>query len=109
MHELSITQSIVEHIEEHLEGSRVVRVVLEIGMLSAMVPEAIRFCFEICARGTNLEGATLEIIRTEGAGGCRACGRTMPLPTLVAACSCGSTDVEILRGQELRVRDVEVV
>ncbi|AKV03372.1 [NiFe] hydrogenase nickel incorporation protein HypA [Labilithrix luteola] len=109
MHELAITQSIVEHIEEHLEGSRVVRVVLEIGALSAIVPDAVRFCFDVCARGTNLEGATLEIIRTEGTGGCRACGRTMPLDSLVASCACGSTDVAILRGQELRVRDVEVV
>jgi hydrogenase nickel incorporation protein HypA/HybF len=39
---------------------------LEIGRLSAVVPDSIRFCFDICAQGTPLEGAELEIVESAG-------------------------------------------
>jgi hydrogenase nickel incorporation protein HypA/HybF len=42
------------------------RVRLEIGRLSSVMPEAIRFCFDVCARGTALEGAELEIVELAG-------------------------------------------
>jgi len=66
MHELSVTQSIIEICAERAEGAKVTRVTLEIGTLAAIMPDAVRFCFELCADGTALQGATLEIIETAG-------------------------------------------
>ena len=66
MHELSITRSVVAIVSEHAAGQRVMRVRLEIGRLSSVMPEAIRFCFDVCARGTALEGAELEIVELAG-------------------------------------------
>jgi hydrogenase nickel incorporation protein HypA/HybF len=61
MHELSITQNIVAIVAEHAQGKKVQRVLLEIGKLSAILPDAIKFCFDICSQGTVLEGAMLQI------------------------------------------------
>ena len=56
MHELSITRSVVAIVTERAAGARVTRVRLEVGRLSAMMPEAIRFCFDLCAQGTQGPG-----------------------------------------------------
>jgi hydrogenase nickel incorporation protein HypA/HybF len=108
MHELAITESVVEHVVSCVGASRVRRVVLEIGRLSAVVPDAVEFAFEVCARGTTLEGATLEIRNVRGHGVCRRCGNDLDMDDLFALCACGSSDIEVTRGEELRVREVEV-
>ena len=74
MHELGIAQEIVAQIAEQCAGARVTRVVLEIGKLAAILPDAVRFCFDLCSEGTALEGASLDIIETPGLARCRACG-----------------------------------
>jgi hydrogenase nickel incorporation protein HypA/HybF len=66
VHELSITRNVVAIVSERAEGQRVTRVRLEIGRLSAVVPDSIRFCFDICAQGTPLAGAELEIVESAG-------------------------------------------
>jgi hydrogenase nickel incorporation protein HypA/HybF len=66
MHELAIATDIIEACEEASAGATVRRVVLEIGRLSPVAPEAVRFCFELAGAGTVAEGATLEICQTDG-------------------------------------------
>jgi hydrogenase nickel incorporation protein HypA/HybF len=109
MHELSITESLVERVCEGAEGARVLRVVVEIGKLSAVVPHAVRACFDVCAQGTAIEGAVLEVVEIGGRGRCRECGAEIDVPDLLSGCACGSHDLEILRGEELRIREVEVI
>jgi len=109
MHELAITESVVAGVSERVGDSKVTRVVLEIGKLSAIVPDAIRFCFDICAEGTALEGASLEIIEIQGRAECRDCGTDILLHDVIALCPCGSANLDFVSGQELRIREVEVV
>ena len=106
MHELSITQSVVEAVTERTGSAAVVLVRLRVGRLSGVVPDAIRFCFELVAAGTPLEGAVLEIDRPEGRGCCRTCGAQFTLRDPVLLCDCGSADVEVLSGRELAVASV---
>ncbi len=109
MHEMSITQGIIDLCLEHAAGRRVHSIDVEIGELSSVVPEAVEFCFEACSRETLLESARLVIIRVAGRGLCQECGRETPLPELYAACQhCGSNRVAIMAGEELRVREIEV-
>ena len=79
MHELAITEDILAIVTRHADGARVTRIVLEIGKLTAVLPDAVRFCFEACAPGTVAEGARLEIIETPGRARCRQCGAEMTL------------------------------
>ncbi|NEP83423.1 MAG: hydrogenase maturation nickel metallochaperone HypA, partial [Okeania sp. SIO3B3] len=56
MHELGITQNIVAIVAENAQDKTVKRVTLEIGELSAIMSDALEFCFDICSKGTVLEG-----------------------------------------------------
>ncbi|MEO7392465.1 MAG: hydrogenase maturation nickel metallochaperone HypA [Ramlibacter sp.] len=67
MHELGITRNVVAICAEHAGGARVIRVRLEIGKQAGVLAESVRFCFDICAKGTTVEGATLEILEPGGA------------------------------------------
>jgi hydrogenase nickel incorporation protein HypA/HybF len=108
VHELALTEEIVSLIAERMPGTRVRRVVLEIGRLSAVLPEAIRFCFEACAEGTPLEGAELHVIEVPGSARCRVCGAIVALARPFGICPCGNTDLEWLTGDELAIKEVEV-
>ena len=108
MHEMAITESVVAAVSERIGPERVARVVLEIGRLSGVVPEALRFCFEICAKDTTLEDAALEIREIAGRGLCGACGCDVALDFPVGVCPCGSPELAIVAGRELRIREVEV-
>ncbi|WP_455387716.1 hydrogenase maturation nickel metallochaperone HypA/HybF [Petrachloros mirabilis] len=109
MHELSITRNIVAIVSERANGAKVVRVTLEVGKLSAVIPDAIRFCFDVVAQGTVLEGARLEVIEVPGRGRCRVCGLEVELRQLVEHCACGSSDFERLTGEELTIKQMVTV
>lgn len=108
MHEMAITQSVVTAIGERLPDADVIRVKLEIGKLSGVMADSVRFCFDVASAGTPLEGARLEIDEPAGKARCRDCGTVSDLPDLILLCDCGSADLEILAGTELLIKEVEV-
>ncbi|MDA8429621.1 MAG: hydrogenase maturation nickel metallochaperone HypA [Geobacteraceae bacterium] len=109
MHEMSITQGIIDICESHAGGRRVLAIDVEIGELSSVVPDAVAFCFEACSQGTLLQGARLNFIRIPGRGRCLDCGADTPLAAIFGACqSCGGFRVTIVAGEEMRVREIEV-
>ena len=109
MHEMSITQSVVEICEGHAGGRRVTDVVLEIGELSGVVPDSIEFCFEACTRGTLLAGARLKLELVPGLGSCPACQGEFPVTSLFDSCpGCGAFGLAIVSGEELRVKELEL-
>lgn len=109
MHELALVEGVVDAVTRAVGDRRVRKVRVVVGSLVAVVPDAMRFCFEICARATPLEGAQLEIVEIRARGRCRSCGDEIELPEPVPLCPCGGADVEILTGNELLIRDVEVI
>jgi hydrogenase nickel incorporation protein HypA/HybF len=109
MHELSITRNVVAIVSERAAGQRVTRVRLEIGCLSAVMPDAIRFCFDICAADTPAAGAKLEIDEIPGMGCCNDCGIEVRLNALTGRCpSCGTASLRLVAGQELNIKEMEV-
>jgi hydrogenase nickel incorporation protein HypA/HybF len=108
MHELSITQSVVDLVVGRTAGRTVVAIQVRVGRLSGVVPEAMQFCYEIAAAGTPIEGARLEIELVEGRIACRDCGIESPADDLVLLCTCGSADVDIVAGKELTVVALEL-
>lgn len=109
MHELAITQSVVDMVVERTAGRQVSLVRLEVGGLSGVVPDAMEFCYELLISGTPLEGSTLVIDQTRGAAHCRSCGRDFALRDLILLCPCGSAEVDVVAGRELKVLSVELV
>lgn len=109
MHELAVTQSMVDAVVDRMGDRRILAVRLEIGRLSGVVPEAVRFCFDLVTEGTTLSGARLDIVEPEGRAWCRRCRREFGMADPVPLCACGSADVEVLGGRELAIRSVEVL
>jgi hydrogenase nickel incorporation protein HypA/HybF len=112
MHEMSLAENVLQIIEESARTQnfqRVRTVIMEIGALAAVGPDAMRFCFDAVMRGSIADGARLEIVETAGAGRCIACNKTMPLQEQYAICpECGSARIEITGGNEMRVKELEV-
>ncbi len=107
MHELSITQSVVDAVTRRMGDVPIRRVRLEIGKLSGLVPDAVRFCFEMVAAGTTCEGALVEIDEPCGHARCRTCERAFETGDMLPLCACGSADIAVEGGRELRIREVE--
>jgi hydrogenase nickel incorporation protein HypA/HybF len=108
MHELAITQSVVDAVAGKVGGSTVSVLTLEIGRLSGVVADSVRFCFDLVSAGTVVEGAALNILEPPGAGCCRTCGQGFTMVDEFPLCPCGSADVEITAGRGLRIISVEV-
>ncbi|MBB5152573.1 hydrogenase maturation nickel metallochaperone HypA/HybF [Saccharopolyspora phatthalungensis] len=108
MHELGITQSIVDAVLDAIEEPRITRLQLEIGKLSGVVPDSVRFCFDLVASGTALDGARLDIVEPPGRGACRSCGHTCEFDDPIVLCPCGSADVQVRSGRELKITAVDV-
>ncbi len=112
MHEMAISESILGIIEE--EGrrqhySRVRKVRLEIGPFSGIETEALRFSFDVVTKGTLAENAVLEIIETQAQAWCLPCARTVSIRERYDACpSCGSHQLQVTAGEEMRIKDLEV-
>jgi hydrogenase nickel incorporation protein HypA/HybF len=112
MHEMSLAEGIVQLVEEaaKTDGCAKVTVVwLEIGQLAAVEKESLRFCFDVVTRDGIAEGARLEIIETPGQGWCMKCEGNVPVTALYEACPvCGSYQIQVISGSEMRVKEFEV-
>ncbi len=109
MHELSIAQSIIDACAERAGGQRVLCVTLEIGCLAGIAVDALEFCYPLCADGTPLQDSRLEIVSMPAWAHCRVCGTELQPTQFLAACTCGSVELDYRGGDELRIRSMEVI
>ena len=112
MHELGITQNIVKIVQEEAARSgalRVSKVKLRVGEMTGIVDASLKFCFEFCVRGTEAEGAELEIERVPIRACCKECAEEFLVEGYRLVCpTCGGRQVEITAGKELQVQELEV-
>lgn len=108
MHELSVTRSIIEICSERAAGACVRRVTVEVGRLTCVRPEALRFCYDAGTQDTPLAGSELDIVVVPGRGLCRRCGAETDVADLLTPCACGSYELEYTSGEELRIKEMEV-
>lgn len=112
MHELALSESMMQIIREQAalqSFSRVKTVRLEIGALSCVEPQALRFCFDTVKKGTLADAAALDIIMRPGRAWCWDCGETVLLGTRGEPCpSCAGFRLEVNGGDEMRIKELEV-
>jgi len=114
VHELAITQAILDTALRHAEQARVTSVhalYLRLGELSGLAPDSIQFYFDLLSKGTCAEGAQLHFERFSPRARCRVCGATRGLAFdtsaasawsrrlgLLESCACGKSDFELEGG-----------
>jgi hydrogenase nickel incorporation protein HypA/HybF len=109
MHELALAEAILAIATAHAGDARITAVEVRVGHLRQVVPDALRFNFELVAEGTPAAGAELVIEEVPTAGRCCACDATAELPRFPLRCPrCGGLDIELTAGEELEVSALEV-
>jgi hydrogenase nickel incorporation protein HypA/HybF len=109
MHELSVATAVLNTALKHSAQRQVSVVSLRVGRMRQVIPESLRFYFEIVARDTVCEGAELELVEIEVELRCRDCDRRWSPQIPAFRCpDCASADVEVLGGEELEVDYIEV-
>ncbi len=112
MHEMSLCESVLQIIEHQAKAQqfrKVTAVWLEIGALSGVEPEAMRFSFEVVMQGSLAEQARLEIIELPGVAWCMPCAREVLVQQLYDECPhCGSHQLQIVDGDQMRIKELEV-
>ena len=112
MHELGITQSLVDLVGTEAERQgfrRALEIRLKVGEYSGIVPDYILDLFPRVAEGTAAEGAALVFETVPGAFRCAGCGYEGPVARKSACCPvCGGTALRMTAGREFFVDSLKV-
>ncbi len=112
MHEVALAGRIAEIVEEQARAggvSRVRRVRIEFGALPHVEPDALASGFQAAALGTLAEGAEMIFDRPPGTALCMGGGETVAVEARGGDCPrCGSAQLLVSGGDELRIKDLEV-
>jgi hydrogenase nickel incorporation protein HypA/HybF len=112
MHELAVTESIINIATEHAKqagGKQVTDIYLVIGRLSSIVDDSIQFYWDIISQSTMCAGARLHFERIPARMACLNCGHTYTLEGELTLCTkCGSDRVKVIAGNEFRVESIEI-
>lgn len=114
MHELGIVVRVIEQVEKvALENNvqKVTKLSLEVGEVSSIVPELFRDCFEWSKKKTKfLQEAELDLIVLEAISYCEDCKQTYKTTQYAKQCPhCGSNNTYLVTGNEITIKDIEVV
>jgi hydrogenase nickel incorporation protein HypA/HybF len=112
VHEVSLVQGaldLAEDLAEQEGATRIHRIVLRIGKLAGVEPEALAFAFEVVTAGTRAEGATLQVESVPVVCRCPRCDNHFEPTDIVFVCpNCGELSAEVCQGTELELAGVEV-
>lgn len=112
MHELSIATELFKQVEKIIEDehlNKVISITLKIGKLHQIVPEAFDFATEVITKGTKSDGVKIIYNEIPISIKCNQCRRENEVKDFYFICEkCGSSDVEIISGNELMFESMEV-
>jgi len=112
MHEMSIAQSILDIVDEYMvkeNGRKLKEVVVEIGELTAVVPESLAFCYEVLVENSHYQNSKICINIIPLMGTCLDCHHSFKIKDFEFYCpDCQSSNIDVKGDQELRISHLEV-
>jgi hydrogenase nickel incorporation protein HypA/HybF len=112
MHELAVTESILEIALRHAReagAGRIVDVRLVIGQWSSIVDDSVQFYWDIVSQGTPAEGARLHFRRVPIQLECLACRHPYaPAGDDLACPVCGDSRFKVIAGEEFYLEAIDV-
>jgi len=113
VHEVALCHALVDIIRDQQRErgfSRVRRVIVEVGVLGHVDPHALDFAFDVEAKDSPAEGAVLEIREIDGRAWCMDCSTAITIGRRGDACPrCGGFGMIVEQGEELRLKELEVI
>ncbi|MBF0204004.1 MAG: hydrogenase maturation nickel metallochaperone HypA [Desulfamplus sp.] len=113
MHEMGVAQQMINiaiaSIPKDIINPKVETLNLKVGKLAAVVEDSLKFCFEIIAKDSPLEGAKLIIEHVPVRIKCNSCQHLWEVDEPIFSCpSCKDGTVEIISGRELEIVSIEL-
>lgn len=112
MHELAVTESILEIASRHAQQAGSVRVTdiyLVIGQLSSIVDDSVQFYWDTISADTICQGARLHFNRITARMHCQDCGGEFEITSQLMLCpNCGGHRLTIVAGEEFYMDSIEV-
>lgn len=112
MHELSVTESVLEIACKHAkkaQAKKVTDIYLVIGKLSSIVDDSVQFYWDFISEGTLCEEATLHFKRIPAEMVCLDCDHKYILDDELTPCpQCGSARIRVISGDEFNLESIEV-
>jgi len=116
MHELQVTESILDIVLKHAEANQVSKVLsiqLKVGELSDLENEWLQRYFDYLSKDSIAEGAKLKIERTPVVMKCEECSNTYEINIKemdeIQCPECGGKDNTFVSGREYYIKDMEVM
>lgn len=113
MHELSVTESILNIATNHAAKAGAIKVTdihLVIGKLSTIVGESVQFYWDIISKDTICESSRLHFTHKEARFYCLDCQNEFNIENEMTPCpSCESTHVQLISGEEFYLDSIEIV
>lgn len=112
MHEMSLCESVLQILETEAarqQFTKVNAVWLEIGVMSGVEVDAMRFCFDVIVRHSLADGARLEIVEIPAQAWCLDCAQNVAIQQRYDACPhCGGYQLQVAGGEQMRIKELEV-
>ena len=112
MHELSVAQNIVDIVLESVtekDRSGVKTILIEVGEMSGIVPDSLKFCFDVIKTETPLKNSEMQITKIPFVLYCSSCNKETTNDLGMRSCgSCGCFDTKIVSGTEMKITELEV-
>lgn len=121
MHEMPVTQTLLNMALEHARGRRVTDVYLQVGKMSAIIPDSVEVFFDYLSKDTLAEGAKLHFTMMPVEMTCQDCGRPAELdewademPQVIMreafsrGCECGSKQLRVTGGVKFGLLSIDV-
>lgn len=112
MHELGIMTGVMESVEQaakNVNADKVLKISLQVGVMTEAIEDALRFAFEALSEGTMCEGAELEVNMVQPVSICLECGKEYEHDRFHMVCpECGSAFTQLIQGKEMKIESIEV-
>ncbi len=112
MHELSIAQSILDIVNQHLPSEnkpQVKSIKIRVGMLSNILTDSLIFCFDAITKNSEFENTELIINKVPITIECKSCKMVNEINDYAFLCpNCSSTNIQVIAGNELDIEEIEI-
>lgn len=114
MHELGIVMQVIDQVEQAAEEngvSKVLKLRMEVGEVSSVVPELFTDCFGWAKKKTrHMQETELDMVILEAISYCQDCKKTYKTTAHARVCPhCGGGNTYLVTGNEINIKDIEVV
>jgi len=112
MHELAVTESILEIANRHATtagATKITNIYITLGRLSSIVDDSVQFYWDIISQDTMSAGAKLHFTRIPARMRCNECSHEFEMQDELAPCpQCGSINLTLVSGDEFWLDSIEI-